>query len=509
MKQKYILFLLFAFMAKGIAQTNYSVTAIPFQPFSGTLSPLATPDDQYTSAITLPFSFDFYGNTYNQIVIGTNGVINFNSNLAGQSCPWSFSSTIPNASFPIQNSILGCFTDMDNRTATGTLTVGSYGTAPYRKFVVFFNNQPHFQCNATVTASFQIIISETSNNIDVQLINRTACTTWNGGRGVIGLINPTATQAITPPGRNTGNWNASQEAWRFYRQGYPNYLFVRCDDNTDGFQSFNLAVAAGDLNAVDPSVVTFHETMADAQNGANAIANATAYNNISNPQTVYANIGGIVKPVKLSVIDCTIDADNDSVATAAEDLNNDTNLANDDTDLDGIPNYADNDDDGDMVLTSVEYVFTKNSSMQNVSALLDTDNDGIANYLDNDDDGDNLLTWREDYNRDGNPANDDTNANGTPDYLDSAVALGLEQPALRNDAVTLFPNPASNILNIQNNTDNANAAIEIYAINGAKVKSVKATESLTAISVSDLQSGVYFVKVTMDNQVGNYKFIKD
>jgi hypothetical protein len=64
-------------------------------------------------------------------------------------------------------------------------------------------------------------------------------------------------------------------------------------------------------------------------------------------------------------------------------------------------------------------------------------------------------------------------------------------------------------LNIQNNTTETYASVDIYSISGAKVKSLKATESLTTISVADLQSGIYFVKVTMNNQVGNYKFIKN
>ncbi len=498
--------MLFAFISfKGISQNNYSVTAIPFQPFSGTLTPLATADDKYSQVITLPFSFDFYGNTYNQIVISTNGYIDFRTNLATGNSPWSFNTQIPNASFPVKNSIFGCYEDLDNSISSGALTYGSYGFAPYRKFVVYFNNQPHFSCGNTSISSFQMIMSETSNTVDVQIIARQPCAAWNGGRGLIGLINTDGLQAITAPGRNTGNWTASQEAWRFYRPGYyPNYSFVRCDDDIDGFQTFDLFVAANDLSPANPSAISF---FADAALTL-PIPNPTAFVNTANPQTIYASGNGLVKSVILKVIDCTIDADNDSVPSATEDVNNDTNLANDDTDFDGIPNYLDNDDDGDLVLTNVEYVFAK-ANTTSVNAILDTDNDGIPNYLDNDDDGDGVLTFKEDYNHDGNPGNDDTNSSGTPDYLEFSVALGVTPVALTNDAIKVFPNPTTNLLNIQNNTDDTNASIEIYSISGAKVKSLKVTEKLTTISVSDLQSGVYFVKVTMSNQVGNYKFIKN
>lgn len=510
MKQKYILFILFAFISfKGISQNNYSVTAIPFQPFTGTLAPLTTADDVYSPVVNLPFSFNFYGNTYNQIVVSTNGYIDFTTSLAGQESPWDINFQIPINLFPVKNSILGCFNDMNNNPlqgGQGTISYGSYGTAPNRKFVVYFNNQPHYQCNSSIALnSFQMILSEGANTVDVQIINRTPCTSWQQGKGVTGLINIDGTQGITPPGRNTGAWTASQEAWRFYRPGYyPNYSFVRCDDNTDGLQVFDLSVAANDVSPANPTAISFFADMALTI----PIPNPTAFTNFSNPQTIYASGNGIVKSVVLSVIDCNIDVDNDAVATAAEDVNNDTNLANDDTDFDGMSNYLDNDDDGDLILTNIEYVFSKTNT-QTINSILDTDNDGIPNYLDRDDDGDNVLTFLEDYNHDGNPANDDTNTNGTPDYLESSVALGVNPVTLDNNAIKVFPNPVTNVLNILNNTEDTNASIDIYSISGARVKSLKATESLTTIPVSDLQSGLYFVKVTMNNQVGNYKFIKN
>ena len=508
MKQKYILFILFSlFVFKGNSQSNYTVTPIGFQPFSGTLSSINTDDDLCSGLIALPFSFDFYGQTYNQIVISTNGYIDFRASSANGFSPWSFNATIPSTNFEVKNSILGCYEDLYNNPGTGSLTYGSYGTAPYRKFVVYFNNQPHFSCNTSAISSFQMILNETSNIIDVQLINRQACPGWNSGNGVIGLVNLDGIQAITPPARNTGNWTASNEAWRFYRPNYyTNYSFVRCDDNSDGFQTFDLNVAVGDLTVPNSNGIAFYETLTDASVGANPINNLTAYQNISNLQTIYASQNGIITSVILSVIDCAIDVDNDTVASADEDINGDTNLANDDTDIDGIPNYADNDDDGDLILTNVEYVFGRNS--QSTNSIIDTDNDSIQNYLDADDDGDGVLTFNEDYNNNGNPTDDDTNSNGTPDYLEMGVALGVTSNAINEDAITLYPNPTNNVLNIDNKSDLEIENITIYSINGAKVKQLKTSDALTSIVVSELQSGVYFVKIEMNDQVLNYKFIK-
>jgi hypothetical protein len=507
MKQKYILIvLLHAFVFNGFSQNNYQVTAIPFQQYTGSAIPLTTADDIYSPVITLPFSFNFYGTDYYQIVVSTNGYINFNTTNAGGTAPWSYYQTIPNTTFPAPNSILGCFHDMFNESGVGTITYSVYGTAPYRKFVVYFNNQPHFNCTS-LSSSFQMILSETTNNIDIQLIDKPVCNAWNGGRAVTGLINATGTSAIAPPGRNTGAWTAYHEGWRFSRPNYySSYSFVVCDDNSDGFASFNLNVAANDLSPNNPSAIEFYETFLDATIESNPLP-STYFNTNAFTQTIYASGNGQIIPVVLKVIDCAVDADNDTVPTPDEDVNNDTNLANDDTDGDGIPNYLDNDDDGDLVLTNLEYVFTSGRNVQNTLTLLDTDGDTIPNYLDNDDDGDGLLTWREDYNGDGNPTNDDTNTNGIPDYLEMGVALGVTT-ITPTSSIEIYPNPTSSLLTIKNTTGTTINTIEVYGINGALIKSIKANDGITTLSVSELQSGIYFVKIESNNQYITKKFVK-
>lgn len=115
---------------------------------------------------------------------------------------------------------------------------------------------------------------------------------------------------------------------------------------------------------------------------------------------------------EIDALDCA-DDDNDGIPNVFEDFNGDGDKENDDTDGDGIPNYLDNDDDGDGILTQYEAV-----DMDGNPA--DTDGDGDVDYLDNDDDGDTLLTIDEnaDPNADGNPDDAlDTDSDGVPDYL--------------------------------------------------------------------------------------------
>jgi hypothetical protein len=349
-----------------------------------------------------------------------------------------------------------------------------------------------------------MVLYESKSIIDIQLVDKQNCSSWNNGNAVTGLLNLSGNNGITAPGRNTGAWTAYHEGWRFSRPGYASgdYQFVKCDGNSDGIEEFNLQVVRNDLTP-NAAALTFYASLTDLQTQVNPISGLT-YVNITSPQTIYTMMNGMVKSVVLSVIDCGVDYDNDNVATGLEDPNNDTNLANDDTDMDGLPNYLDNDDDGDMVLTNVEYVFTNKNT---TTVLLDTDNDGKPNYLDNDDDGDGVLTFKEDYNGNGNPADDDINNNGIADYLDSSNILGANSNLFDN-SVKLVPNPVSDMLNIENTTNSSISSVAIYSINGSFVKEINSENSIQSMSVSELQTGLYFVKIKLNDEVKNFKFFK-
>ncbi len=487
---------------KGNAQ--YTVSAIPHQAYTLTSpTPLFNVDDRNSPVVTLPFNFTFYGNTYNQLVVSSNGYIDFRTSLANQNGPWQITTTIPNAGFQIKNAILACYHDLNNNGGTGTISYSVVGAAPYRKFILMFINQPQYGPCSTQKSTFQTVLYETLNTIDVQIVSKPSCTAWNSGNAITGIINETGTIALTPPGRNTGSWTATQEGWRFSLPSEMNtYKYTKCDANSDGLETFNLQVVKDDLSAPN---MEFYETLADLYNQVSPIM--LTYSNLTPNQLIYGNNNGQVTKIILRAIDCSVDYDLDTVATALEDLNGDGNLENDDTDGDGIPNFLDNDDDGDMVLTSFEYVFASGRNSDAANSALDTDNDGIPNYLDNDDDGDGVLTINEDYNRNNNPADDDTNNNGLPDFLEREVALGVDGHNL-NNLISLYPNPVSNSLNIDNRTNEVISNIAIYSINGMLVKQVPNATNTTSIPVSELQTGMYFVKMEVGNQVMNYKFIK-
>ncbi len=192
------------------AQSDYTVTPIPYQVYTATAAVQGTADDTFSAPIPLGFDFDFYGTIYNQVNVSTNGYISFTPYTLNTYSPWQVNQTIPNESFDARNSFLGCYHDLNNSNAEGTITYSIIGTAPYRKMVVLFDNQSHFSCTQ-FKSTFQMILYETLNIMDVQLIDKQVCATWNAGNAVTGIIDQTGLLAVAAPNRNTSSWTAFHE----------------------------------------------------------------------------------------------------------------------------------------------------------------------------------------------------------------------------------------------------------------------------------------------------------
>lgn len=210
------------------ATTSYDVEEIDYEPpfpfIGGTVMPI-TSDDDYTASFELPFNFCFFGNEYSYCRIGDNGVVTFGlpfTTTYGEYCPWNLNGIeIPDTNFPIKNAIYGVFQDMHTTNNPGENTQINYqvlGTYPCRALVVNFNEVPAYggACSdEDYRLTTQIVLYEITNIIEIYVDKRTACNGWSDGDGVLGIQNEDGTVAYVPPGRNTGNWDAQEEAWRF------------------------------------------------------------------------------------------------------------------------------------------------------------------------------------------------------------------------------------------------------------------------------------------------------
>lgn len=91
---------------------------------------------------------------------------------------------------------------------------------------------------------------------------------------------------------------------------------------------------------------------------------------------------------------------------------------------------------------------------------------------------------------------DDDNINDGYPILSTNKNLSLEQMLSEDNAIVIFPNPATDYINIEG----AIASYKIYGITGNLVMSnEKKYNNNVNISVSDFTSGIYFVRCVMQN----------
>lgn len=225
----------------GAQTTSYRVDSIAYAPpfaFNAGTPILVQTDDEWSNVINLPFNFCFFGNTYNRIVVGSNGVISFNPNNANGTNSWRIPGTIPNPSTTdMVNTIMGPWQDMDP-TFAGSIAYQIGGTYPCRYFEVSWYKCPMFgdassvnadYCTVTAQQTQMIVMYETTNAIDIYIQEKdqpcddAGLGYWNGGLAIEGIQNASGTVAYSVPGRNATQWAASNDAWRFTPNGAPNY----------------------------------------------------------------------------------------------------------------------------------------------------------------------------------------------------------------------------------------------------------------------------------------------
>jgi hypothetical protein len=231
--------------------TSYEVSSIDYAPpfpFTGGTPVSANTDDVWSPIIPIPFDFCFFGETYSEMIIGSNGVVAFDFTQSDTMplgfCQWSFepNETIPDPVELFRTTIFGAYMDINPAVAgSGQINFEVFGEAPCRTMVINFPEVPYFSCTNLIMTS-QIVMYETTNVIEVYIEERSdQCPTWNDGLAIIGIQNQDGTVGFTPPDRNTGNWQANQEAWRFTPNGTSNVMFSWLD-------------AEGNVLGTDPNI---------------------------------------------------------------------------------------------------------------------------------------------------------------------------------------------------------------------------------------------------------------
>ncbi|MBM3418397.1 MAG: T9SS type A sorting domain-containing protein [Bacteroidetes bacterium] len=120
-------------------------------------------DDDSSPLISLPFTFDFYGNTYNSVFINNNGNISFQAPYI----TWSANS-FPDSTY---NMIAPFWADVDTRGGYDSLGnySGNGGSVWYKvtptALIVNWDNVGYFNMHNDLVSSFQLIITNGSDSL--------------------------------------------------------------------------------------------------------------------------------------------------------------------------------------------------------------------------------------------------------------------------------------------------------------------------------------------------------
>jgi gliding motility-associated-like protein len=195
--------------------TNYNVANIPYAPQVNAGALVALGDDAQSSVYNIGFTFCFYGQTYTQFRIGSNGWISFGPGAQ----PFTFASlAIPTANAAVpKNCVMGPWQDWHPGIG-GQIRYQTSGTAPCRKLTVSWIGVPMYSCTG-LQGTFHIVIYESTNYIESYIANKPSCPQWAQGTAVQGIHNAAGTQAVPVPGRNSTVWTAVNNAWRWTPSG--------------------------------------------------------------------------------------------------------------------------------------------------------------------------------------------------------------------------------------------------------------------------------------------------
>ena len=218
---------------------SYQVSSVPYAPYSAPTKTVIKDnlDDVFTKVIDLPFSFCFYGKSYRKLVIGSNGMISFDTNQANQANAPNFSDTLPNQNLP-KESIFGVLHDMYfSTTDDSEINYSVIGAAPFRKFIINFYKGRLSGCE-TQDSTSQIVLSEGSNTIEIFVEKKEIpCNLAKFRNSLIGINDATGNLGMSAPNRNTGIWATQNEGWVFSPAGgdlVPNFVWYDAKGNVIG-----------------------------------------------------------------------------------------------------------------------------------------------------------------------------------------------------------------------------------------------------------------------------------
>ena len=191
----------------------YTSASVPYAPeiIGGTVHNMV--DDTHTGPFSIGFDFCFFGEVYTQFYIASNGWISFLTPTGTMDANWTPDGPIPDAAAGVPKpAVYASWTDWHSGLCTNCLFHEVVGTAPNRKLIVSWDDVPLFSCTG-YEGTFQIVLHETTNQIDNHLTAVDICPTWDLGIAIQGILNENGTEGYAVAGRNATAWSAMNESW--------------------------------------------------------------------------------------------------------------------------------------------------------------------------------------------------------------------------------------------------------------------------------------------------------
>lgn len=197
---------------------DYTLSSIAPAMLTPSVSPivLSGSDEGVSSAIALPFQFDFFCNQVQNVYIHTNGFLAFMPYNSNGCCTGQL---LPSSNYP-NNVVSMCWYDLTTLFGSGSIDYFVAGNSPNRIFVVRWNHVRAFIDTTNVTGQIQLY--EGTDVIEVHIESQNIPLTQIK---TLGIENEIGSKAIWPAGYNASGWQAqSPIAFRFTPNRFTNNL---------------------------------------------------------------------------------------------------------------------------------------------------------------------------------------------------------------------------------------------------------------------------------------------
>ena len=383
--------------------------------------------DDAGSEINIGFDFNFYGQTYSNIWVHSNGGMKFGSDIE-----LSFFEYLSIRDAAVPNNFIMPYWDDLNPAApdSGSIFYTTQGTSPNRRLIVQWNELKHFRESVSggpqETVTFQAILYETSNDIVIQYQDlsfgpETDNLNYDyGGNAFVAIESPGGYEGLEylNAGANANSLSDLQAISFYDTAGAHRVLSVgknipqgsviatqgqiNCGAQCFGQYALNSTVdlttspnagyeveswsipGCGSLNTCEVTmsshqnvIVNFREIVIDTDTDGVA--------NIDDNCPLIPNADQANNDADAQGDACDLDDDNDSVNDGIDNCPFIANLDQSDSDNDGQGDVCDSDDDNDTINDGTDNCpFISNLSQS------DADNDGQGDACDTDDDNDTV-----------------------------------------------------------------------------------------------------------------------